>query len=237
MFPLISAVMRKELRSYFSSYIAYVVIAMFLVLAGWFFYVPVVFYGEGTLEYSYSNTLIVLLFLMPLITMRQISEERKSGSLELLFTRPIGELHVVLGKFFAAAILWLVMMLPTLFYASIVFQFAEPKPDILPMISQFLSVYLVGLSFISVGLFASSLTENQVVAAFLSFTFILILWLLNWLSSLFGTDSIISYFAISNYIDDLLKGVVDARDIAFYLSFMAFWLYATVMSLYSRRLG
>lgn len=236
MFGLISAVMRKDLRSYFSSYIAYVVIAMFLVLAGWFFYVPVVMYGEGTLEYSYSNTLIVLLFLMPLITMRQISEERKSGSLELLFSRPIGELHVVLGKFLAAAVLWLVMMLPTIFYAVIIYQFATPKPDIAPMFSQFLSVYLVGLSFIAVGLFASSLTQNQVVAAFLSFTFILILWLLNWISSIIGTDSILSYFAISNYVDDLLKGVVDVRDIVFYLSFMAFWLYATVMSLYSRML-
>ena len=237
MFNLILAVARKDLRSYFSSYIAYVVIAMFLVLAGWFFYVPVIFYGEGTLEYSYSNTLIVLLFLMPLITMRQISEERKSGSFELLLTRPIGEAHVVLGKFIAAGLLWFVMMAPTALYGFIIWQFGQPKPDILPMISQFVSVFLVGLSFIAVGLFASSLTENQVVAAFFSFTFILILWLLNWLSSLIGTESILYYFAISNYVDDLLKGVVDARDIVFYLSFMSFWLYATVMSLYSRRLS
>jgi ABC-2 type transport system permease protein len=231
------AIMRKELISYFNSYIAYIIIALFLFVCGYFFYVPVIEGGFGSLSATYGNTLVILLFIMPIITMKLISEERKSGSLELLFTRPVNEYVVVAGKFLAAVTLWFVMLLPTASYAAILYAFAEPKPDLLPLLTQYLTIFLVGCAFIAVGIFASSLTENQIVAAFFSFTFILILWLLNWVSSFVLNNELISYFAIANYVEDLLKGVVDARDIVFYVSFMLFWLYAAVMRLYARRLG
>lgn len=230
------AVMRKELISYFSSYIAYILISLFLLVASYFFYVGTIVSGFGSLEAVYGNTIIVLLFLMPLITMRLLSEERKTGSFELLLTKPITEWHLVFGKFLAALALWFLMVLPTAIYAILLFVFAEPKPDVLVLVTQSLSLFLVGAAFISVGLFASSLTENQMVAAFLAFTFMLLLWLLNWVASSVGAADWLEYFTIANYIDDLLKGVVDVRDIVFYLSFMAFWLYATVMRLYARRL-
>lgn len=230
------AVMRKELISYFSSYIAYILVALFLLIAGYFFYAGTIVFGHGSLEGVYGNTLIVLLFLMPLITMRLLSEERKTGSFELLLTKPVTEVHIVVGKFLAALTLWFLMVLPTALYGVLLYVFADPKPDVLVLMTQSLSLFLVGAAFIAVGLFASSLTENQMVAAFLAFSFMLLLWLLNWVASSVGAAQWLEYFTISNYIDDLLKGVVDVRDIVFYLSFMAFWLYAAVMRLYARRL-
>jgi ABC-2 type transport system permease protein len=233
MFNTILAVYKKELRSYFGSPVAYIAIAMFLVIAGYFFYPVIAFYREATLEYSLSNLVIVLIFLMPLLSMRLISEEKKSGTLEILLTRPVRDFEIVLGKYFAAATVLLVMILPTAIYGFILFRFA--KPDLMPMILQYVAIFLVGLSFLSLGMFASSLSENQIVAAAIGFTIILVMWLLTWFTSSLGPDNLLSYFAISSHFEDLNKGVVDARDIVFYLSFIVFWLYMTTRTLDIRR--
>lgn len=229
----ILSVYLKEIRSYFSSPVAYIAIAMFLFLSGFFFYVISIQGKNPSLEPSFYNVSIILIFLMPLLSMRLISEEKKSGTLELLLTRPIRELDIVLGKYFASATVFLVMLLPTLVYAAILF--SVTKPDLYPMITQYIAIYLVGLAFLALGLFASSLTENQIVAAVIAFTFILILWLLNWITSSLGPDNPIGYFAISSHFDDLLKGVVDLRDIVFYLTFIVFWLYLTTRVLDAKR--
>ncbi len=233
MFSNISAIYRKELRSYFSSPIAYIVIAMFLFLAGFFFYTAVVGYRQASLDAPFSNVVIVLIFLMPLLSMRLISEEKKSGTLELLLTRPIREMDIVLGKYFAAATVFLVMLLPTVVYGIILSRLG--KPDLYPMITQYAAVYLVGLAFIALGLFASSLSENQIVSAVIAFSFILILWLLNWITSSLGPDNIISYFAVSSHFNDLITGVIDARDVVFYVSFILFWLFVTARIIDSKR--
>jgi ABC-2 type transport system permease protein len=233
MFNTILAVYKKELRSYFASPVAYIAIAMFLVIAGYFFYPVIAFYREATLEYSLSNLVIVLIFLMPLLSMRLISEEKKSGTLEILLTRPVRDFEIVLGKYFAAATVLLVMILPTAIYGFILFRFA--KPDLMPMILQYVAIFLVGLSFLALGMFASSLSENQIVAAAIGFTIILVMWLLTWFTSSLGPDNLLSYFAISSHFEDLNKGVVDARDIVFYLSFIVFWLYMTTRTLDIRR--
>ncbi len=229
----IGAVYLKELRSYFSSSVAYISIALFLIIGGFFFYSITVVSKSASLEYSLSNLVIILIFLMPLVSMRLLSEEKKSGTLELLLTRPIKEIEIVLGKFFASATVLLAMILPTGLYGVILSLVS--KPDILPMVTQYLSLYLVGLSFLALGLFASSLTENQIIAAAISFTFILIMWLLTWITGSMGPDNIIGYFAISSHFEDLNKGVVDARDIIFYLSFIVFWIYLTSKVLDTKR--
>lgn len=223
----------KELRSYFSSPIAYIAVAMFTFLSGFFFFVGSIDQRSPSLEGPFYNVTIILIFLMPLISMKLISEEKKSGTLELLLTRPIKELDIVLGKYLAAATLYLVMLLPTISYSVILFLLS--KPDLYPLLSQYGAIYLVGLAFIALGLFASSLTENQVVAAVFAFTFILVLWLLNWLTSSLGPDNPIGYFAVSNHFSDLVKGVIDLRDVVFYLSFIVFWIYLTTRVLDAKR--
>ncbi|MDQ3239644.1 MAG: ABC transporter permease [bacterium] len=233
MFNNISAIYKKELRSYFASPVAYIAIAMFLVIAGYFFFPVFAFYKESTLEYSLSNLVIVLIFLMPLLSMRLLSEEKKSGTLELLLTRPVRDFEIVIGKYLSCATVLLVMMLPTLTYGLILFRYG--KPDLYPMILQYGAIFLVGLSFLALGLFASSLTENQIVAAIIGFTITLLLWLLTWMTQQLGPDNIISYFAISSHFEDLNRGVIDAKDVVFYISFIAFWLYMTTRTLDVRR--
>jgi ABC-2 type transport system permease protein len=226
MFTNLGAIYQKELRSYFSSPVAYIAIAMFLLIAGYFFYAVNLYYNQGTLEYSFGNVVIVLIFLMPLISMRLLSEEKKSGTLELLLTRPTREWEIVVGKYLAAATLLLVMMIPTIVYGGILFKYG--KPDLWPMVTQYLAIYLVGLSFLALGVFASSLTENQIIAAVVGFTFILILWLLSWITQGMGPDNPLSYFAVSSHFDDLNRGIVDAKDVVFYVTFIFFWLYLTI---------
>ncbi len=233
MFNNISAIYQKELRSYFSSPIAYIVIAMFLFLAGFFYYSAVVQYKMATLDAPFSNVVIILIFLMPLLSMKLLSEEKKSGTLELLLTRPIREIDIVLGKYFAAATVYLVMLIPTAIYGVVLYTIA--KPDLYPMLTQYAAVFLVGLSFLALGLFASSLTENQIVAAVVAFTFILVLWLLNWLTGSLGEDNVISYFAISSHFSDLISGVIDARDVVFYVSFIFFFIFVSAKVIDSKR--
>lgn len=233
MFTNTFAVFQKELRSYFNSPIAYIAIAMFLLVAGYFF-LPVLKYKEATLEYSLGNVVIILIFLMPLISMRLLSEEKKSGTLELLMTRPIKEAEIVIGKYLASATVLLSMIVPTILYGVILSRFATGV-DIYPMITQYAGVFLIGLSFLSLGVFASSLTENQIIAAVLSFTFVLILWLLSWVTESLGPDNPINYFAISSHFDDLNKGVIDMRDIIFYFTFIFFWLFMSIRVIDSKR--
>lgn len=233
MFNNIFAIYRKELRSYFSSPIAYIVTAMFLFLAGFFYYSAVIVFRMASLEAPFSNIVIVLIFLMPLLSMRLISEEKKSGTLELLLTRPLREMDIVLGKYFASATVFLVMLLPTAIYGGLLFYIS--KPDLYPMLTQYAAVFLVGLSFLALGLFASSLTENQIVAAVIGFTIILVLWLLTWITSSLGEDNIIGYFAVSSHFNDLIMGVIDARDIVFFVSFILFWLFVTAKIIDSKR--
>lgn len=223
----------KELRSYFSSPVAYIATAAYLFLAGFFFFAISIVQRQPSLEYPFYNLVIIFIFLMPLLSMRLLSEEKKSGTLELLLTRPVKEFEIVLGKYFASATVLFAMMLPTVIYAVILYSLS--KPDLLPMVAQYAAVYLVGLAFLALGLFASSLTENQIVAAVIAFTITLVLWLLNWLTGSLGPDNPIGYFAISGHFDDLIKGVVDLRDIVFYSSFIVFWLYLTTRVLDTKR--
>ena len=229
----VTSVYLKELRSYFSSPVAYVAIAMFLFLAGYFFFAISILNKQPSIEATIYNVTVILIFLMPLVSMRLLSEEKKSGTLELLLTRPVKEYEIVLGKYFASATVLLVMLLPTLSYGVILHLLS--KPDLIPMITGVFAVFLSGLAFLALGLFASSLTENQVVAAVVAFTIILILYLLNWITSSLGPDNPIGYFAISSHFDDLAKGVVDMRDIIFYVSFIVFWLYLTTKVLDTKR--
>lgn len=229
----ISSIYLKELRSYFSSPVAYVAIAMFLFLAGFFFFAISIANRQPSVEATIYNVTVILIFLMPLISMRLLSEEKKSGTLELLLTRPVREHEIVIGKYFASATVLLVMLLPTISYGVILHYLA--KPDVIPMLTGFLAVLLSGLAFLALGLFASSLTENQVVAAVVAFTIILVLYLLNWITSSLGPDNPVGYFAISSHFDDLAKGVVDMRDVVFYVSFILFWLYLTTKVLDTKR--
>lgn len=225
----------KELRSYFTSPIAYVIFTMFLVLSGYFFSVILFMSKEASFRGAASNIIITLLFLMPLITMRLLAEEKKLGTLELLMTKPVRDVEVILGKFLAAVTLFVTMLASTLVYVYIINKFGNP--DMGPVWSAYLGIFLCGMSFIALGVFASSLSENQIIAAVIGFSLILLLWVLSWISGNLGeVDSeLLTYLSLSSHLDSFMKGVIHLKDVVYYLSFIIFWLFVTVKSIEMRK--
>lgn len=252
------AMFQKEMRSYFTSPIAYAVMVVFLVISGYFFYgimssfvdfamraafqaqyyrmpMPKLNVNEMAIRPLFQNLSVILIFMLPMITMRLFSEEKKSGTIELLYTSPITKVQTILGKYLAALILYVIMIILTMVHQ--VFFFAYGNPELGPVITAYLGVLLLGGAFLSIGLLISSLTENQIIAAVVGFGVFLLLWAIGWLSNFVGPTlgKILSYLSIFEHFDDFAKGVIDTKDVVFYLSFTFFGLYLTYRSLESSR--
>lgn len=225
----------RELKSYFCSWMAYLVIGGFLAISGFIFFVIVTGNHQASMRWSFHNMAVTLLFVCPILTMRLLAEERRSGTLEVLLTSPVTDAQVVLGKFLGAVGLLAVLVAATIHFPLILAQFGSPDPG--PLFTGYLGLLLVGASFMAVGVLASSLTESQVVAGFLSFGGLLALWIIGWAASQPGSaiGHVLEQLSLLNHFDDLAKGVVDSKDIVFYLSFMAVCLFGAVRALESRK--
>ena len=246
-------VYRKELYRLFASPIFYVVAFIFLALAGYFFYSAVAFYSllsfqasrdpflserlnlsDMVLEPFFGSISIILLLMVPLITMRLFAEEKKTGTSELLFTYPISDWGALLGKF-SAAVSLLVLLLAATLPAMILLEILSdpPWPSI---IGGYLGLFLMSSAFVSIGILASSLTENQIIAAAISFGALLLLWIIGWAESLVGPTlgSIINYLSLLAHFDNFSKGILDSRDVLFYMLFIVLSLFATLRVLESR---
>ncbi|MBE3109085.1 MAG: ABC transporter permease subunit, partial [Acidobacteria bacterium] len=194
------ALMKKEIGAYFSSPIAYVVISGFLLLVGYFFYSLVLWFNAQAMQMAqnpyyaqqininemvfsplFHNMSIILILVAPLLTMRLLAEEKKNGTDELLYTSPLSVGQIILGKYFAALVMLAAMLGLTALLS--IFAFAFGNPEIAPWLTGYLGLFLMGATFIAIGLFFSSLTENQIVAAFLTFVTLLLLLVLNWVAS------------------------------------------------------
>jgi ABC-2 type transport system permease protein len=248
----ILAIAGKELRSYFASPIAYVIIGLFALLFGWFFYVylhvfveqsqRMAMMGGGNVNVNeqmirgvLQNAAVIILFVMPMITMRTYSEEKRSGTIELLLTSPITDLDIILGKFLAAMGLYCAMLLVTLINIAILFRLGNPEWR--PIAAGYLGLLLMGGCFISVGLLISSLTKNQIVAGFVTFAVFLMLWVINWLADSSGPtgQAVLSFLSITDHFDDFTKGIIDTKHVVYYLSFITFGLFLTAKSVDSER--
>jgi len=231
----ILTIAKKELRTYFTSPVAYVVFVIFLILSGYFFTAILFVTRQASLSGVAYNIIITLLFLVPLITMKLFAEEKKLGTLEILMTKPVKDFEVVLGKFMAAVSLFSVMLLSTLVYVLIIFKYGNPDSG--PIISTYIGVFLCGIAFIALGLFASTLTENQIISAIIGFSLVLLLWISNWLSSYIGEagQNFLNYISLSTHLDDFIKGVIDLKDVIYYLSFVVLWLFISIRSIEVRK--
>jgi ABC-2 type transport system permease protein len=229
------AVATRELRSYFFSPLAYLVIAFFLFGAGLLFGLIIEQSREASLRGLISNVSVLFLFIVPMISMRLLAEEQRTGTIELLLTNPVQEWEIVVGKFLASVLLVLVMVGLTLVYPAFLFLFGNPDRG--PIAAGYLGVILQAAGFLAVGLWASSLTENQIVAAVLSFVFLLVLWLSDSLgTSLGGTlGTIVSYTSTINHFQDFPNGVVNSKDVLYYLTMIGAGLVLSTLSLQSRR--
>lgn len=242
------AITEKELRSYFASPIAYIIIGLFSLLFGYFFYVYLMLFvrqseqmmqfgGGGSanvnqqmIRYVLLNVSVILLFLMPVITMRTYSEEKRSGTIELLLTSPVTDVQIILGKFLGAMGLYGAMLLVTMLYMSILFFIGNPEWR--PLVAGYLGLLLMGGCFISVGLLISSLTKNQIVAGAITFAVFLMLWVINWMADQAGpvARQILTTLSITDHFDDFARGIIDTKHLVYYVSFITFGLFLTSKS-------
>jgi ABC-2 type transport system permease protein len=255
----IIAVYRREMGSYFVSPIAYVVIGLFLLVCGWFFYQLLGFYMQqaimqqmrgmqfggaqpmdvpGLVISSFFGSIsLVILFLLPMLTMGVYAEERKRGTMELLMTSPLSELQIVLGKFLAGLTLYLVMLAPTLIYQFIMASYSEPGIPWSVLWSGYLGLVLLGAVLVALGAFISSLTESQIIAGVATFATFLLLWVLDFgarnVSTTWG--DVVQYLSILRHYDDFTRGVIDTSSIIFYVSLAGVALFLTQRSLDSMR--
>lgn len=226
---------RRELGSYFTSPIAYAVTAVFLLVAGYFFGLILYYSREATLRYLFYNLTTLLLLTGPALTMRLLAEERKSGTIELLLTAPVRDGEVIVGKFLAALLLWTLMLALTLVYPLLLQLLGNPDPG--PIATGYLGLLLAGAAILSLGVVASALTSNQVIAALVAFGLSLLLWLADALQGLLtGTlGSFFAYLSMAAHFNDFPKGIVDTKDVVFYMSVIVAALFVATRVLEARR--
>ena len=229
------AVAQRELRSYFLSPLAYVVIALFLALAGYLFALILANAREASLRGLVQNISVLYLFIVPAISMRLLAEEQRTGTVELLLTNPVQEWEIVTGKFLASILLVLVMLACTLLFPAFLFIFGSPDKG--PIITGYLGIFLQAAAFLSIGLWASSLTQNQIVAAIVSFALLLIFWLSDNLGQFLGgtIGQIVSYTSVNSHFQSFPQGVIESKDVIYYLTLVIAGIVLSTLSLQSRR--
>jgi len=250
----IVAIAQKELRSYFTSPIAYIVIGLFALFYGYFFALMVQVFVRNSMSMGgpmggppsmninqdllrpvLQNVTVLLLFVMPAITMRSYAEERRTSTIELLLTSPLSDLQIILGKFAGALSLYATMLAITAIHLGILFWYGSP--ELKPMLTSYLGLLLLGGSFLSVGLFISTLTTNQIVAYILTFSVFLLLWIISWFGSVSTglVTEVTQYLSIIEHFDDFTKGVIDTTHVIYYLSLITFGLFLTAKSVDTER--
>jgi gliding motility-associated transport system permease protein len=237
-----AAILEKELASYFTSLLAYVVISVFLVLSGFFFYTNLAFFitmggsdlNRGLWQYQFLDMRLVLLLVAPLLTMRLFAEERRQGTLELLWTYPVRDASLIGGKYVAAVAVLVAMLVLTLAY-PVAITIVYPI-DFDSVMVGYLGLLLLGASFLACGIFVSSLTENQLVAGTVTFGLLLFLWALTW-NQAAANDRVIAIATHLSLFDRFYlftRGAIDSKDVVFFALFISFFLFLTLLSLESR---
>jgi ABC-2 type transport system permease protein len=237
---------KKEIRGFLNSVLGYVVISVFLLVNGLFLWVfplesNILDFGYANIEGLFLIGPFVFLFLIPAITMRFFAEEKKTGTIELLMTRPLTDLQVILAKYFAALVLVVISILPTLIYYFSVYQLGFPKGNIDAggMWGSYIGLFFLGASFVAIGLFASSLTDNQIISFILAVVlsgFIYIGFEFIYSLDLFGNvDLLVKTLGLSAHYSAMSRGVIDTRDLVYFLSVITLFLLFTKLSIESRK--
>jgi ABC-2 type transport system permease protein len=249
----ILAIAHREIKAYFGSPIAYIVIGVYVLLFGFFFYTLTAYFDQQSMQMAgmggaqtanineqlirplFLNSSVIILFLLPLITMRTYAEEKRSGTIELLLTSPLTDMQIIIGKFLGAMTLYGAMLAITFLHIGTLFAFGNPEWR--PVVTAYLGMLLMGGCFMAVGLLISSLTKNQIVAAVLTWGVFLLLWVINWISPFTGpsTQAVLNYLSITGHLDDFTNGVLDTRHLVYYVSFITFGLFLTARSVDTER--
>ena len=238
---------KKELTSYFTSPIGYLLLALYAFLMGGFFWQmlraylfysmrqPNLHVNDMLVRPMIGNLGVVGLFLLPLITMRLFAEEKRQGTVELLFTSPVSDFQILTGKWLSAVLMYAAMV--AFASLSMLFLFAYGQPDWKPMAIGYLGLLLQGGAMLAIGTFISSTTKNQIIAAAATFCVCLMLWILDWSASFESASwaKVLAYFSINSHMESFSKGTLDTRDAVYYLTVIFFGLFLTSRSLESLR--
>ena len=249
----VCTIYRRELKSYFASPIAYLLMVVFSLIFGYFFYVATAIFvsrgmesqmmgqsmpmdvNEWVIRPLLMNVSVIALFMIPMISMRLFAEEKRSGTIELLMTSPIRDVEILLGKWFAALTMFATVL--ALSGINLGFLFAYGKPDWRPILIGYLGLLLQGGALLALGTLISTMTKNQIVAGGGTFAVCLLLWILDWVSS-YETAAwakVLSYLSVVTHYEPFSKGVLDTRDVIFYLSVIFLGLFLTARSMESAR--
>lgn len=233
----ILGVYKRELRSYFNSPIAYIFMVVFLLLASWLFFRGYFLYGQADLRPFFTLLPWIFLFFVPAVAMRLWAEERKMGTLELLMTLPVRDEEVMLGKFFAG--LTLISVTVLLEFPLLLITAHLGDVDLGPVIGGFLGAVFLGGAYLAIGLFASALTENQIVAFILGvvlcFVFFIVGEQLVLLAAPSSIAPVLRYLGLGAHFESIGRGVIDSRDVIYYVSMITFFLYLNRLALAGRR--
>ena len=244
----IGAIARNELRGYFASPIAWVMMGLFAAIFGIFFIVHINAFvaqsmqqygspniNQQLIRYVFSNASVIVLFILPMVTMRTYAEEKRSGTIELLLTSPITDFEIVLGKFLGALVLYAALLAVTFFHVGLLFVYGDPEWK--PVVSGYVGLLLQGGVFIAIGLFFSSTTKNQMAAGVATFVTLLAFWVISWFADGAGPllRDVVSYLSITEHFEDFSKGVIDTKHIVYYLSMITFGLFLTLRSMDTER--
>lgn len=230
-----ATIFKREMMGFFYSPIAYVLIAIFLIFSGYFFATILALTQQATLSYSLANTQFILSIIAPIITMKLLSDEVRSGTIEMLMTAPVTDFEVVFGKFLAAWFLYLVMLAPTLLY--VVFLQWVGQPDMGPVLSSYIGLALMGLMFISIGLMMSAFTRSQMIAGISGIVTLVILFFMGYAASGTATwyAAALQYLGTYSHWEPFTKGMVNTKDILYYVTITALCLFITVRMVESRK--
>ncbi len=227
---------QKELRSFFNSAVAYVILTLFLLIAGWFFTSSMFLVNQADLRDVFSVIIpLIYLFFIPAITMRVIAEEKKSGTIELLVTMPVRDVEIVLGKYLATLILLATALALTFAYPMTIAMLGNPDGGAL--IGGYLGLLLMGAAYLAIGIFTSGLTPNQIVAFITGFALIFVFYMLDKVIVFFPgvMASILEYASVTYHFDNLARGVIDTRDLVYYGTVIVLFLFLAVRSLEARK--
>lgn len=229
------AIYKRELRSYFYSPIAYALIGLFILLSSVFFLLINLQQNQADFSGNLSTMGFLLLFIVPILTMKILAEDRKNGTEVLLITSPASITDMVIGKYLALLTIFLVMCVISLIYPISLFIFG--KPPLAQLVGAYVGFVLLGAAFISVGVFASSLTENQVVAAIISFVTLLLMWLMESIAGFVGgiAAKVLNWVSLLSRYNDFSQGVLNLSPVIYYLSFTAVFIFLTIQVVERRR--
>ena len=231
----ILAIFKREMKSYFNSPVAYILITAFLIISGWFFSAGLFLMNEASIRNIMGIIPLIFIFMIPAITMRTIAEEKRSGTIELMLTMPIKEFEIVLGKFFASLSLLFTALILTWAYVLTVSLLGNPDEG--PILAGYVGLLLMGAVYLSFGIFASSLSENQIIAFIVGFFIILVFFLLDKVLVFMPLflARYLEYLSVDYHYNNILRGVIDSRDVIYYLSLVIFSLTLAAQVLSSRK--